>query len=330
VQRPAVLAGTLALAVLAVGMIAGAPLAQTSPGIYEACQGDKETIVADDLPAAVEEARCPVAGRMITDNGVGSVLPGPGESLHVEALTTAGAQELEITRYADGTIQLEHVGDDSEAAQTEPEFGTAASGSGECSDEAYADGSAKVKSTLSYYFNRSTTPRELSRGAAEDAIRRGGSNIANTRNNCRLGDRVSVGLAYLGNTSSRADINARGCSGVDEKSEVSFGDLSRGTLATECRWTTSGAGYDEVMASDIKLNKSDFGWTTKPGANSCRSKFDLESVVTHERGHTFGLEHVSEDRHGELTMSPLINGSCQASERTLGKGDVLGLDHKYR
>ena len=51
--------------------------------------------------------------------------------------------------------------------------------------------------------------------------------------------------------------------------------------------------------------------------------------MTHERGHTFGLNHVAESGHGNLTMSTIINGTCQASERTLGRGDVIGLDRKY-
>jgi hypothetical protein len=50
--------------------------------------------------------------------------------------------------------------------------------------------------------------------------------------------------------------------------------------------------------------------------------------MTHERGQTFGLGHVSEKAHGKLTMSPSIR-ACQKSERTLGKGDVLGLNRKY-
>ena len=29
-------------------------------------------------------------------------------------------------------------------------------------------------------------------------------------------------------------------------------------------------------------------------------------------------------------MSPVINGPCQTDERSLGRGDVLGLDNKYR
>ena len=42
-----------------------------------------------------------------------------------------------------------------------------------------------------------------------------------------------------------------------------------------------------------------------------------------------GIRHVLEQYHDRLTMSPVINGTCQKSERTLGKGDVIGLEGKY-
>jgi hypothetical protein len=78
------------------------------------------------------------------------------------------------------------------------------------------------------------------------------------------------------------------------------------------------------------LNKTYRRWTTDPNARSCRGSYDLQSTVTHERGHTFGLGHVSESSHGNLTMSDRSNGPCQSSERSLGRGDVLGLGNKYR
>lgn len=55
----------------------------------------------------------------------------------------------------------------------------------------------------------------------------------------------------------------------------------------------------------------------------------LISVMTHERGHTYGIAHVAESTHKNLTMSTAINGKCQVSESTLGYGDVLALRAVY-
>ena len=52
----------------------------------------------------------------------------------------------------------------------------------------------------------------------------------------------------------------------------------------------------------------------------------MESLVIHEVGHAYGLGHVSENRHGRLTMSGYIDGLCENQETTLGKGDMLGLE----
>jgi hypothetical protein len=328
-QRLATLVVALVSATLAAGMALGMPAALADAEVYEACRGSEKRIVAAELPDTVDLDRCLVEGRIITDAGVGSVLPDPGEGVYAEVITTSGAQELGIFRSRDGTVELDHVGDDSEDATAEPAFSTAARRSGACKDRAYNDGEGRVESTLSWFFNRSTVPGELTADSAEGAIRRAGTNVADTRSNCRLGDRVPVGLSYAGNTNSQADILRDSCSSNDDESEVSFGDLANGILAGTCNWKDPGFPYDEVTESDIKINKADFNWTTRPDARSCRKRFDLEGVMTHERGHSFGLGHVGENKHGALTMSTFINGSCQSAERTLGRGDVLGLANKY-
>jgi hypothetical protein len=320
VRRFALLAAAFVLAALAAGMVVQAPTAQTTSP--EACRSDRAVIPAANLPEIVDLQNCPIVGSVIADHGVETVLPAPGEGIYVEALMTDGAQELQVEHYPDGTVKLEHVGDETADAQEEPEIGVAAS-PGECSDSAYTNLPYRVEFNLRWYFNSNTTPDELSSSGALDAIRRGTVNITDTRSNCRSGDRVPHFMDYQGTTNHHA------CPGSnDNMSVVSFGELPQGTLAQACTIYEVDDHENRTKWSDILINKASFNWTTNPGARSCQSKYDLESVVTHERGHTFGLGHVSEDSHGKLTMSTAIR-ACQSSERTLGLGDWLGLKNKY-
>ncbi len=79
----------------------------------------------------------------------------------------------------------------------------------------------------------------------------------------------------------------------------------------------------------------DFKWfDTKDKPNNCRSQYrqaDLERVATHERGHTLGLGDIygeSGDEHPKLTMGGASH-TCTKMQRSLGKGDVLGLKELY-
>lgn len=321
------LAVALALGLTLAVAYSGPTSAQSGTTILKACAPSEGEIEASSLPAVVEPGNCPVGGRPIVDDEVKSVLPARGESVHVESLNISGAQELVIEHHADGAIELQKVGDDS--AAVEPTTRTTSAAPRECADRAFTRLSYRVQPGLSYYFNRATTPSEITPTAAEAAVRRSTTNVANTRNACRLGDRVPVGMAYAGRTRSGAGVTASGvCGANDGKSIVSFGALSSGALAVACtNYTVGGSRPDQVTASDIKINTRPM-WTTAPTASSCRNRYDLESVLTHERGHTFGLGHVSESAHGNLTMSTKV-GPCDASQRTLGRGDVLGLDGKY-
>lgn len=76
------------------------------------------------------------------------------------------------------------------------------------------------------------------------------------------------------------------------------------------------------------MNQDSSTFTLTPDALGCVSRCDLQALVTHELGHYFGLRHVSESKHPLMTMSPLL-GPCTAAERTLGLGDMLGLESLY-
>lgn len=318
--------------VVAVGTTTRTPAAQTSGETYEACRSGKETISASALPEAVSLERCPVGDRVIRDNGIGTVLPAPGQSIYVDALTTTGSQELEVTRYKDGTLELEHVGDETEAAQPSPEVGAAARGRSPCRDGHYNNLDRKVYADLKWYFNPRTIPSGLSRKGAARAIRKGTLNITEVQDGCGIPDRVRWRMLYQGATRATAQLGTGGnCNGNDRDTVVSFGRLPERALAVTCTITVNekGPNNNRVKWSDIMLNKVHVKWTTRPQSRSCKRRFDVESTITHERGHTFGLGHVSESSHRNLTMSERSNGPCQSSERSLGRGDALGLNRKY-
>ena len=135
---------------------------------------------------------------------------------------------------------------------------------------------------------------------------------------------------HQGGTRRSVDINADGtCNANDGRSVIGFGDLPSTYLGMACvaYWVVNDAP-DRVASSDIRLNKKDHSWTARV-TSSCRGRQDIESSVTHERGHTFGLGEASEGSHGNLTMSEDSNGPCQTSERSLGRGDAMGLNSKY-
>lgn len=259
-----------------------------------------------------------------------SVLPAPGQGVYVEALTTSGAQELTITRAKDGDVELGKVGNESLALESGSGETSALATNDECADSAYTRTGVRVEGRLEYSFNRGSTPLGVGgRIAAERAIRGAAGNIANTRNRCRLGDRVSARAVYMGNTSRVAQINRYGsCTRNDGRSVVSFGRIPDGVLARSCTSFSPQRGYHKVVSSDIKLNTR-YRWTTTPRAGSCRNRFDISSTATHEFGHTFGLGHPRGD-HPSLTMNASSSGPCQASARTLGRGDVIGLGRIYR
>jgi hypothetical protein len=194
-----------------------------------------------------------------------------------------------------------------------------------CVDRAYSLLGGRWNGPLEWRFQSSSTPAGLDSAATLTVIKRSFNNITGARNDCGLADTVSATSTYLGTTSSAPSLTRRGrCAPKDGHNVIGFGPLPFGILAVTCVRSNKAGRMAEA---DIRIN-SKVSWALTVA--SCKWFQDLlEPTMTHEIGHAFGLGHVSERRHGRLTMSTYSDGPCSNAETTLGRGDVRGLHHLY-
>lgn len=278
------------------------------------------------------------------DLTVKSELPGPGKGVLAESFETDGAQELQVEHRRDGIVELGHVGDDSTDVIAGPSGG---GGTNPCDDYSNNQHVWKMENELYWKANTPSFPGYLDVDRAIAALRGGGNNVMFGHNDCGVPDRApNQFLTYTGTTANGGDISAETgkCDGFpDFSSTVGFGDLPRldsggRRLAYACQYYEPfDVGRNDVYESDIRFNKGDsVEWTTRGGddvrcsdGNPDNNPWGMEAVMTHERGHTFGIAHVDEQSSPKLTMSPYLEGPCQTSESTLGRGDLRSLSIVY-
>ena len=193
-----------------------------------------------------------------------------------------------------------------------------------CKDKAYTLNGSHWTGPMRWRFDAASTPKNLRRRAAERALRRAARTVARGTNRCGMSPSLDSRSHYSGRTRSRPNIRKNGnCGSPDGRNEVGFGTLPSGEMALTCYWSRGKA----TVEADILFNKADFRWITVVPL-ACVEEWDLRAVATHEFGHAFGLGHVAEGLHANLTMAPYIL-PCQSSEARLGRGDVRGLRALY-
>jgi hypothetical protein len=204
--------------------------------------------------------------------------------------------------------------------------GSAAQNSpGACSDPAYSLLGGKWKQTLNWHYQASSTPDGMNGANVLRVIKRSFNNITGARNDCGLADTVSATSSYEGVTTSKPNVTKRArCGARDGMNVVGFGPLPLGILAVTCIHYGNNNGITEA---DIRIS-SNYHWALTVATCHFWQEL-LEPTMTHEIGHAFGLAHVSESKHGRLTMSTTSDGPCSNAETTLGLGDVRGLRHLY-
>lgn len=281
--------------------------------------GDDEeaarVVSADDpLPADL------AAGDVVRMGDVEIVVPDPGqEVIMVAELDDGTSVELAIRNPLDGVVEIMH--------PPEEPLVIAAGSTNACDDGAFNLSGHKWTQQYQWSFQASSTPNANSVANVEQGLKNAAAAITTSRNNCGLADLVGVTQRYLGRTSAGPGIRSRDgkvtCSSSDGKNVVGFGTLPSGFLGVACSWTSNGVAVE----GDIRFNTR-YSWYALDVPGSCSNRFGVQAVGAHEFGHVFGLGHVSESAHPNLTMSTAAR-PCSNAPLSLGLGDVRALRQLY-
>jgi hypothetical protein len=132
-------------------------------------------------------------------------------------------------------------------------------------------------------------------------------------------DQHAGGASISAGAGSGDNGNAGVYDGVNQLEWENIGSGS--TVAVTTTWSYRGSGI--AVESDGRYNTY-YPWSTSGASNA----MDVESVVQHEVGHTFGLNHPSGPGIDCLTMYAYVNYGWTHG-RTLGDGDILGIKAIY-
>jgi hypothetical protein len=291
-------------------------------------------------------------GDVVHDGNLVLTVPVRGEEVSIDVDAELANTSFGIRTNPDGSVVLIDAGNDN-SSSTLPALTSSirlltpnVSSVSPCDQigVAYTGWIVSSNGGFHYRINSGSFPGELDTANTIQAIRDAGTNITTVNNDCGFGDSVSATIAYDGTTSHGVDMHqdasdtttCDSSSNRDGVSVVGFGTVRVSGIplrAGTCTWASSNG---LVLESDLRYNKTDFNWVVNPGS-SCSGKFGVEDVGTHERGHTFGLDHpdiagYSPSQYDWLTMAPIAY-QCQDSHwnhrSTLGLGDKNGLKSLY-
>lgn len=318
-------------------VVTGMAVTPASAGSQSVCPpgiSRSGVLTPDNLPDGSPVAACDLVDRVIVGDSVAVRVPPPGYGV-TSFETYPDGRNAEFGLYTASNGQVHYVlGTGAPADETAAQATVLASPSA-CSDTAYETTNQK-DSAWGWYLGDGAMPTNMTRADARTALDNTNGAMEDSYNDCGLADQLSLTLDDNGDTTTESEIDtadgASTCENyifIDNYNTVDFGNLDNHNdppLAKTCTWWIPGAS--SYTSQDIRFNVTDFDWTRYPNDASCSNDYDLRGVAMHEFGHALGMKHVSESDHGNLTMST-ETAPCDASQRTLGKGDVLGLRTKY-
>lgn len=283
------------------------------------------------IPSRVDLATCPIVGRLLVlpipheRTGPGLYVPRPGHTIVSNSLTTTGSYALTVTNaHGKVIIKTQTPATVMPAPARVPHITREDAA---CSENGMATEGGVWQTTLNWYYNESTVSRAgLSGSATLSDIRAGNSNMTLGMNNCGWSEQgFNAFGAYQGTTSRYANIDTSGhCTNnfPDGQNTVSWGPFyGNNTLAHTCVWLGGGV----ITEADIYIG-SNVGMVDDVGS-PCNGGIDLQSDVTHEWGHAYGLNDLTNSAYSAEVMFG-TKYQCQL-RRHLGEGDYNGMGLLY-
>jgi len=305
---------------------AGALSAARSDALRVLCHS-RGAIPVTAIPARVDLATCPIQGRLLVlpvphyRTGPGLYAPRrSGETIAAYALAASGSYTLRVTN-SRGRLFIKtavpHISMAPVARRTDAA----------CSENGMAAEGSVWNTTLNWFYNMSTVSRAgLSGSATLSDIRAANFNMTMGINNCGLSETGFRAYgAYQGTTGRFANIDSAGhCTNnfPDGQNTVSWGPFSGVPWLAYTCVEQSGQTMTE---SDTYLG-SNVGMVDNYPAN-CNGLHDLQSIMTHEWGHAYGLGDLLNNRYQDEVM---FQGKPPCTlRRHLGLGDYNGMGLLY-
>lgn len=321
---------------------AGSLLFTASP----AFASESEAYNLDDLPNV--ESKPGVEQTLVLSDGRDFAIPEPGMEVSYEAIVAEGSPEVpKILLVADenGEVAV-RIGDDafgstagiehlevieetfeSDEAHTsldeqlsQPDIQAAASPIKCTSMDSVMLGHNWANRLVEWQYNPASQKGTDSAATLQRAANRWKGNLTDPCGNTGYS---SLRTSYAG-TTTRAPLptSGGGCGAYSVALNTKgWGALPSGTLAATCTYTIGAYPY----RSDQKYNTS-YNWNTGSTTSCTGTRYDLQGVATHEFGHTYGLGH-SQQANNQV-MKPYAN-TCESAMRTLGRGDIRGINYLY-
>lgn len=280
---------------------------------------------------------------LVLPDGGDFAIPDPGMEVHYEALTAVGSDEArEVLVVADeGGYVAAQVGDKSygspqglkylesisstltaqEDSRDDTDSSQPFAASPKCTSfDSVMLGHTWSNRTVEWQYNPAG---EKGKGSAATLQRAANRWKGNLQDPCGNTGYSSLRTSYAGTTTRTAlPTQAGGCGAFAvAKNTKGWGTLPKGTLAATCTYTVGAAPH----RSDQKYS-TNYIWNTGSGTSCSGTRYDLQGVATHEFGHTYGLGHSQQSN--QQVMKPYV-GTCESAMRTLGRGDIRGINYLY-